>query len=139
MNIRDEFIQMFALLESHGVYASKPFVKDISELVKTDTNKFIANFTRDLSRSNLKENNRYERLKLTKSQSKRLDGNSLFRYEYRNSSNLRCIYMIIDENNNKKTFLLNAFNEDGNKKAGKNSYSFNIKRAITTYQSIRKK
>lgn len=137
MNAKEGFDKMFLMLKMHNVYATQPFVKDILNLVKTDINKFIEDFSKNMSRSNLKDYKKYERLKLTPSQSKRLDGNSLFRYEYRNSSNLRCIYLIMDENNNKKTYLLNAFNEDKRKSIGKNSYDFNIERAIKTYQSIK--
>lgn len=67
----------------------------------------------------------------------KLDGNSLFRYEYRSNSNLRCIYLIEDENNTKITYLLNAFIEDDSKSNGKNTYNFNIERAIKIYQSIK--
>lgn len=139
MNAKDGFNKMFLLLEMHDVYATKQFEKDICSLVKTDVQKFIKDFTRDFSRNSLKEYKKYERLKLTPNQNKELDGNALFRYEYRNSSNLRCIYMMIDENNSNKTFLLNAFNEDNSKSGGKNSYNFNIERAIKTYQSIKLK
>lgn len=71
---------------------------------------------------------------MTPLQNKRLDGNALFRYEYRNSSNLRCIYMVKNVNNINETYLLCAFNEDGSKKTGKNSYNFNIERAIKIYE-----
>ena len=139
MNVQDGLDKMLSLLEIHDVYATPEFVKDISSLVKNNIGKFIEDFARDMIRNNLKDYKRYERLKLTKTQRERLDGNSLFRYEYRNSSNLRCIYFIKDENTNRKTFLLNAFNEDQNKSKGKNSYNFNIERAIKIYQSIKLK
>lgn len=42
--------------------------------------------------------------------------------------------MVIDVNNNNETRLLCAFNEDGDKKTGKNSYNFNIERAIKIYE-----
>lgn len=139
MNSKEALAKMFAVLEIHNVFASPQFAKDISSLVETDIEKFIETFTRDLSRKCLKGYNKYERLSLNKNQKKKLDGNALYRYEYRNTSNLRCIYIIMKENNNKNTFLLNAFNEDKNKTGGKNSYSFNIERAIRTYQSIKRK
>lgn len=134
MGTDDWFLKMFQVLEEHGVYASKQFFDDIKSLVKTDIKKFIKDFTKNFTRKNLKENKKYERLKTTPKQNKRLDGNALFRYEYRNSSNLRCIYMVIDVNNNNETRLLCAFNEDGDKKTGKNSYNFNIERAIKIYE-----
>lgn len=134
MGTDDWFLKMFQVLEEHGVYASKQFFDDIKSLVKTDIKKFIKDFTKNFTRKDLKEYKKYERLKTTPSQNKRLDGNALFRYEYRNSSNLRCIYMVIDVNNNNETRLLCAFNEDGDKKTGKNSYNFNIERAIKIYE-----
>lgn len=134
MNTDDSLLKMFKILEEHGVYASEQFFDDIRSLVKTDIKKFIRDFTRNFMRSNLKDYKKFERLKTSASQNKRLNGNALFRYEYRNSSNLRCIYMVKDVNNNKETLLLCAFNEDGNKRMGKNSYDFNIERAIKIYE-----
>lgn len=135
MDAENSLLIMFRELSKHDVLASEQFFDDIKRLVKTDINKFIEAFTRDLMRSNLKEYKKYERLKLTKAQNKRLNGNALFRYEYRNNSNLRCIYMVRNVNNDNETYLLCAFNEDGGKKTGKNSYNFNIERAIKIYES----
>lgn len=134
MNIDDSLIEMFRLLEKHNVYASRQFMKDIKALVQTDIKKFIKDFTKNFIRTNLKEHKKYERLKTTPSQNKRLNGNALFRYEYRNTSNLRCIYMVVNVNNINETRLLCAFNEDGNKHSGKNTYDFNIERAIRIYE-----
>lgn len=134
MNTDDSLLKMFRVLQEHGVYASKQFFDDIKRLVKTDIKKFIRDFTKNFIRIDLKEYKKYERLKLTPLQNKRLDGNALFRYEYRNSSNLRCIYMVKNVNNINETYLLCAFNEDGSKKTGKNSYNFNIERAIKIYE-----
>lgn len=134
MNTEDSLLKMFQLLEKHGVYASEQFFDDIKSLVKTDVKKFIKDFTKNFTRSNLKEYKKYERLSTTSSQNKRLDGNALFRYEYRNSSNLRCIYMVMNVNNSNETHLLCAFNEDGDKRKGKNSYEANIERAIRIYE-----
>lgn len=134
MNTDDSLLKMFRVLQEHKVYASKQFFNDIRNLVKTDMKKFIRDFTKNFIRINLKEYKKYERLKLTPSQNRRLDGNALFRYEYRNSSNLRCIYMVKNVKNTNETYLLCAFNEDGSKKIGKNSYNFNIERAIKIYE-----
>lgn len=134
MNTEDSLLKMFQVLEEHGVYASEQFFDDIKSLVKTDVKKFIKDFTKNFMRKNLKEYKKIERLSTTSSQNKRLDGNALFRYEYRNSSNLRCIYMVINVNNSDEIRLLCAFNEDGNKKKGKNSYDSNIERAIRIYE-----
>ena len=135
MDAENSLLIMFRELSKHDVQASEQFFDDIKRLVKTDINKFIEAFTRDLMRSNLKEYKKYERLKLTKAQNKRLNGNALFRYEYRNNSNLRCIYMVRNVNNDNETYLLCAFNEDGGQKTGQNSYNFNIERAIKIYES----
>ena len=137
MGAKENFDQLFLLLSMHNVFVTESFKKDIQNLVKTNIKKFIKDFYRDMSRNNLKDYKKYERLKLTPSQSKRLDENSLFRYEYRSNSNLRCIYLIEDENNTKITYLLNAFIEDDSKSNGKNTYNFNIERAIKIYQSIK--
>lgn len=134
MNIDDALIEMLRLLEKHNVYPSKQFMRDIKSLVKTDIKKFIKDFTKNFLRVNLKEHKKFERLGTTPSQNKRLNGNALFRYEYRNTSNLRCIYMVLNVNNINETHLLCAFNEDGNKHSGKNSYDLNIKRAIRIYE-----
>ena len=137
MEPKDSIIRMLQALEIHNIYASKQYYKELCNLVKTDIKKFITDFTRDFIRKNLKEYKRYERLHTNANQNKRLDGNALFRYEYRNSSNLRCIYIIVDVNNTNATILLTAFNEDKNKRIGKNAYDFNIEKAIKIYEDIK--
>ena len=133
MNSNDNLLAMLEVLKLHGVNYTEQFYKDICKLVKTDVNKFIKDFSRDFSRMSYKKHNRYEELSLNSDQKKRIDGKSLYRYEYRNSSNLRCIYIIEDEYNN--ITLLKAFNEDKGKIKGKGSYNFNIEQAIKIYIS----
>lgn len=135
MDTNDSLLKMFQILETHNVYASEQFFDDIRKLVKTDLEKFIRDFVRNFTRIDLKDLKKYERLNISKKQKLRLDGNSLFRYEYRNSTNLRCIYMVKNANNTNETYLLCAFNEDGNRNKGKNSYKDNIERAIKIYES----
>lgn len=135
MDTNDSLLKMFQILETHNVYASEQFFDDIKKLVKTDLEKFIRDFVRNFTRLDLKNLKKYERLSISKKQKLRLDGNSLFRYEYRNSTNLRCIYMVKNVNNINETYLLCAFNEDGNRSKGKNSYKDNIERAIKIYES----
>ena len=135
MDTNDSLLKMFQILETHNVYASEQFFDDIRKLVKTDLEKFIRDFVRNFTRVDLKDLKKYERLSISKKQKLRLDGNSLFRYEYRNSTNLRCIYMVKNVNNINETYLLCAFNEDGNRSKGKNSYKDNIERAIKIYES----
>ena len=136
MDAKDAFIRMYQVLKLHGVYATPQFKKDIEDLVKSDIIKFIEDFIKAFSRINLKEQNKYERLSIKPEQKKRIGGNFLFRYEYRNTSNLRCIYIPRDVNNSNNTILLNAFNEIKGKTKGKNSYKFNIERAIKIYESL---
>ena len=100
MNSNDNLLAMLEVLKLHGVNYTEQFYKDLCKLVKTDVNKFIKDFSRDFSRMSYKKHNRYEELSLNSDQKKRIDGKSLYRYEYRNSSNLRCIYIIEDEYNN---------------------------------------
>ena len=83
--------------------------------------------------------NKFELLnrKLTEYQRRILDGNSLYRYEYRrNKKNIKCMFII--ENDDESRILLNAFNEDWNKTKGNDSYKENIKRAIRIYDKLPK-
>lgn len=136
MNNKEAFAEMFNLLGRNYVFSSNNFRKDIERLVTTDIVNFIKFFVRDIRRKNFDEYNKYEILKLTPKQRKKLDGKNLYRYEYRKNSNLRCIYTIDDEDNIRKIILLCAFNENGNKGRGQNSYKDNITRAIEIYLSI---
>ena len=104
-------------------------------MVSTNVKRFIRNFSKDIIRKNFQEYNRNEKLKLTKKQRELLNGKDLYRYEYRKDSNLRCIYVINNDNNNEEIILFCAFNEDGSKEKGKNSYKYNIDRAIRIYLS----
>lgn len=134
MSANDDILYMLNILrEKHNINYTDQFYKDICKLVKTNVNKFIESFSRDFSRINYKKHNRYEKLRLTPKQIKKLKGKSLYRYEYRNDSNLRCIYLLEDEYN--KITLLKAFNEDKGKTKGKGSYDFNIEQAIEIYVS----
>lgn len=136
MSNENDIVEMLRLLKINNIYSTKEFERDLVKLVNTNVKKFIKNFTRDIIRKDFEQFNRFEKLKLTKKQRELLNGNDLYRYEYRNDSNLRCIYVINNDNNNKEIILLSAFNEDGNKDKGKNSYKDNIDRAIRIYLSI---
>ena len=128
--------KLLQTLRRHDVYSSKDLEKDLQKLVTADIKKFAQNFYRDFSRKDFDNYNKYEKLRLNKSQKKKIDGNDLWRYEYRNTSNLRCIFIIYRDNNIDKTFILCAFNENGDKKSGKDSYKQNISRAIDIYERI---
>ena len=136
MNQENFIIEMLRLLKINGIYSTSEFEKDLSKLVNSNVKKFIKNFSKDIRRRNFEDFNRFEMLNLDKKQHKRLNGSNLYRYEYRGTSNLRCIYTIINENNIDKIFLLCAFNEDGDKIKGKKSYKDNIERAIRIYINI---
>lgn len=136
MNNEYEIVEMLSLLKKNRIYSTPEFEKDLLSLVNTNIKKFIKTFYNDIRRKNFEQYNRYEILKLNKKQKEDLNGNNLYRYEYRKNSNLRCIYTINNENNKYKIILLCAFNEDGDKKKGKNSYKDNIARAIRIYLNV---
>ena len=77
-----------------------------------------------------------EKLTLTKKQKIAIEGSILWRYEYRNTSNLKCIFIVKKENNSDIPILLCAFNEDETKKKGNDSYAYNIERAIEIIKRI---
>jgi hypothetical protein len=133
MNNRNAIIEMLLLLRRNNIFSTDDFEKDLEKLVSTNLKTFIKNFTRDIRRKNFEQFNRYEKLSLTKKQKEEINGNDLYRYEYRKDSNLKCIYLLENTNNIKKIILLCAFNEDGDKTKGKKSYKDNINRAIRIY------
>lgn len=136
MSQENLIIEMLKLLSINNIYSSTEFGKDLVKLVNSNVKRFIKLFSRDLIRRNFEDFNRFEILNLDRKQRTKINGNNLYRYEYRNTSNLRCIYTIINENNIDKIFLLCAFNEDGDKTKGKKSYKDNIERAIRIYLNI---
>lgn len=136
MKKENAIIEMLKLLEKNNIFSTQEFKKDILKLVNTNTNKFIKNFYKDIRRKNFEDYNRFEVLQISNKQKRLLNGKNLYRYEYRENSNLKCIYIIETENNMEEIILLSAFNEDGDKKRGKNSYNDNIERAIRIYLSI---
>ena len=133
MNNKIAITEMLLLLKKNNIFSTDEFEKDLEKLITTNVGSFIKNFWRDIRRKNFEDFNRYEKLKLTKKQKEKISGKDLYRYEYRKNSNLKCIYMIDNTNNIKKIILLCAFNEDGDKTKGKNSYKDNINRAIRIY------
>lgn len=136
MSNENIIVEMLRILKQNNIYSTPDFKKDLIKLVNTDINKFIENFYKDIRRKNFKQYNRHEILSLNKKQKEKLNGNNLYRYEYRKNSNLKCIYVIENENNIEEIILLCAFNEDGDKTKGKNSYKNNINRAIRIYLNI---
>ena len=82
-------------LGTHDIYSTKYIEKDLQKLVTTDIEDFVRTFYKDFIRKDFENYNKFEKLRhLTKAQKKRLNGNILRRYEYRNTSNLRCIFII---------------------------------------------
>ena len=121
----------------HGIESTKEFKRDIQKLVNTDIKRFAKVFYKDFSRKDFENYNKFEKLKyLNEKQRKKLKGNVLRRYEYRNTSNLRCIFVVCVENEDNVPILLCAFNEDGDKKKGNKSYIKNIDRAIDIFERI---
>ena len=124
-------------LQRNDIYCTKELEKDLQKLVTTDLKRFIKIFFKDFIRKNFDEYNKFEILQnLTENQKKNLKGNLLRRYEYRDTSNLRCIFVVCNDNNKSVPIILCAFNEDGDKKTGKNSYNKNINRAINIFQKV---
>lgn len=137
MNENTSIKKMLQVLAKHGILCTKEMEKDLQKLITTDIEKFIGVFVRDFIRKDFEHYNKFEKLRnLTPNQKKRLDGNILRRYEYRNASNFRCIFIVYTDNNTSMPVLLCAFNEDGNKKNGKNAYNKNIDRAIDIYERV---
>lgn len=124
-------------LQRHNIRCTKELEKDLQKLVTTDLERFIENFSKDFIRRNFDKYNKFEKLQnLTENQKRNLKGNLLRRYEYRNTSNLRCIFIVCNDNNKSVPIILCAFNEDGDKKTGRNSYNKNINRAINIFKRI---
>lgn len=137
MREKTSILMMLQRLQIYGIRSTKELRKDLEKLVQTDVENFIEVFYKDFIRKDFENYNKYEKLKhLTREQKKRLKGFVLRRYEYRNTSNLRCIFIIYNENNNSIPIILCAFNEDENKKKGKDSYNENIERAIKIFERL---
>ena len=137
MSNEASIIRLLQRLHEHGIESTKDIAKDLQKLVNTDIESFTESFYKDFIRMNFENYNKFEKLRhLNSKQKKRLNGNFLRRYEYRNTSNLRCIFIVCMENNNDIPILLCAFNEDGDKKTGKKSYNKNIDRAIDIFERV---
>lgn len=137
----DDIIQMLRDLQADGIFSTKEFYKDLVILLDSGEVKrdFIEIFPKDMKILDINAYNKFELLnrKLTEYQRRILDGNSLYRYEYRrNKKNIKCMFII--ENDDESRILLNAFNEDWNKTKGNDSYKENIKRAIRIYDKLPK-
>lgn len=136
MEKSNEILRLLQYLQNEGIRVTDDFVKDIQRLIQTNVENFAAQFYKDFARKDFEKYNRFEKLKLTQKQKAMIDGNILWRYEYRNTSNFRCIFILEKAHNSNNPILLCAFNEDGGKKKGNDSYSRNIKRAIKIIKKI---
>lgn len=136
MGQNNEILRLLQYLQNEEIGVTNDFVKDIQKLVKTGLEKFASQLFKDFSRKDFENYNRFEKLNLTKKQKEEIDGNTLWRYEYRNTSNFRCIFILQKEQNSDIPILICAFNEDGKKKNGANSYNHNIDRAIKIIKNI---
>lgn len=126
----NELFKLLQYLQREDIRFTNDFVSDIKKLVQTDVESFAIQFFKDFARKNFEKYNRFKKLKLDKHQKAEIDCNILWRYEYRNNSNFRCIFIIKKENNNDIPILICAFHEDGDKGKGEKSYDHNIRRAI---------
>lgn len=136
MGRQDEIYRVLQYLQNEGIRATPDFVKDILKLVQTNVKSFSKQIFRDFTRKDFENYNRFEKLTLTKKQKIAIEGSILWRYEYRNTSNLKCIFIVKKENNSDIPILLCAFNEDETKKKGNDSYAYNIERAIEIIKRI---
>ena len=133
----NEIIQMLRDLEANDIWSTKDFFRDIISLLDSVEVKrnFMKIFSKDMKICNINAYNKFELLNksLTEYQRRILGGNSLYRYEFRrNNKNIKCIFVLEEE----RKILLDAFNEDGDKKSGKDSYKINIVRAIRIYKNL---
>lgn len=137
MNEEASIDRLLQRLQEHGVRSTKEVRKDFIKLVNTDLEGFVEAVFSDFTMKDFEKYNRFEKLRnLTRAQRRRLKGNILRRYEYRNTSNLKCIFIIYKEKNSSTPILLCAFNEDGDKKTGKQSYNKNIDIAIDIFERV---
>ena len=136
MENEDAIKRLLQELNRRGIKSTKEVMKDFQKLIGSDINNFVKVFFRDFVRKDFNNYNKFEKLKLTKKQRKRLESNLLRRYEYRNTSNLRCIFIVLNDENGDVPILLCAFNEDGDKKTGRMSYNKNIDRAIDIFERV---
>lgn len=117
MGKTDEIVRLLQFLQNEGIRVTEEFANDLKKLVQTNITKFAKCLYNDFARMDFHNYNRFEKLSLTKKQKVRLGGNVLWRYEYRDFSNLRCIFVVINEyTTTNMPILLCAFNEDGKKK-----------------------
>ncbi|MCR5186902.1 MAG: hypothetical protein K6D97_07310 [Clostridia bacterium] len=124
-------------LKRHNILSTKEVKKDLQKLIGSDIYDFARVFLRDFLRMEFDNYNKFEILRnLNREQRKRLKGTLLRRYEYRNSSNLRILFVVYNDNLSNIPIILCAFNEDGDKKKGNNSYNKNIDRAIRIFERV---
>lgn len=88
----DDIIQMLRDLQADNISFTKDFYKDIITLLNSGElkRKFIEIFSIDMKISNINAYNKFELLNkyLTEHQRKILDGNSLYRYEFRRNKKI---------------------------------------------------
>lgn len=136
MNIETSISRLIQELQKKDIRFTKDAEKDFRKLIKIDSQKFIEVFYKDFIRKDFDNYARFKTLRLDNYQKTRLRGYNLRRYEYRNTSNFRCIFIIYSENNKDTVIILNAFNEDGDKNKGNKSYNKNIERAIEIFEKM---
>ncbi|MBQ9279975.1 MAG: hypothetical protein IJ215_02880 [Clostridia bacterium] len=139
MGIQEELSYLIEVLKSYHIEVTQEFYSDILKNVKGGFKDFAKRMIQDFRTRDFNLN-KHEILNLNSTQKRQLNYLNLYRYEYRNNINLRCMYIIENEHKlNENIILLCAFLEDGNKKKGPNSYKENIEKAISIYEKYKLK
>lgn len=132
--MRDDpnFLFMAKLLDEYGIRSTNEFISDISTLITSNKRKFIEFFITSIQNADMVLQ-KYEKLNLNEKQKRNILNNVLYRLEYRkNKLNVKCIF-VVEKNNNNRIINLCAFSEKDDKSKGKYTYKDNIERAIRIY------
>lgn len=133
MGRKDDLNKLRYYLQTKKIYILDECYKSIGQLVKSDFDDFANAILDAFTRKAFNRYNCFEKLHLSKKQRDRLEGNILWRWEYRKESNLRIIFIIDETPEASNIVLLHAFVENSNKSKGKDSYKKGIETAIENY------
>lgn len=120
-------------LQTKQIYFLDECYKSISQLIKSNFDSFANAILAAFTRKNFHKYNCFEKLHLSQKQKSKLEGNVLWRWEYRKEANLRIIFIIDEEFDTSNVVLLHAFIENSSKINGKDSYKKGIETAIENY------
>lgn len=133
-NNEKDLAVLFSILKNDGIYTNLHVIKKLAKLLNGDTIDFFNVFSMYIVQRDFNYN-RFELLKLSTSQKKKIDNNKLYRFEYRKNSNLRIIFVLMVDGD--EILVVDAFNENGKKTKGKDSYDKAIKNAVLNYELIK--